>query len=136
MFTPLDKLASGALSDRSYRYPLGYYSTSFIADPITRSDFTKVLSLTVDVENHVERIRQKHSVRPLFNRTDAFDAINRLGLSHITRSDFDQLLQRHRFFATNKELDALMDRFDKNKDGKVSYSEFVDEITPHSPTRY
>ena len=31
---------------------------------------------------------------------------------------------------TQKELFGLMDRYDKNKDGKISYSEFITELTP------
>ena len=136
MFFPVDSVAGAALDDRSHRFPTGYYLTPDILDPVTRSDFIKVLNLTLDVENLAEDIRQRHSSRPLFNRTDAFDAINRFGDKFITRNDFADLLAKHRFFATNKELSSLMDRFDKNKDGLVSYSEFVDEITPHSPIRY
>jgi len=35
---------------------------------------------------------------------------------------------------TNKnELVGLMKRYDKNMDGKVSYSEFINEMTPKSP---
>ena len=41
----------------------------------------------------------------------------------------------HRFFASNKELDLLIDRYDKNKDGRVSYSEFVREVAPQSPQK-
>lgn len=136
MFLPFDALSGKSLNDRSYRFPQGYYITPDILDPITRSDFVLVLRLTMDVENHAERIRQKHAMRPLFDRTDAFEAINRFGGNIITKEDFANLLARNRFLATDKELTSLMDRFDKNKDGMVSYSEFVDEITPHSPVRY
>ncbi len=36
--------------------------------------------------------------------------------------------QRH-YFATEKELTYIMDRFDKDRDGVVSYSEFVKELS-------
>ena len=40
------------------------------------------------------------------------------------------------FFATEKEIESLVSRYDKNKDGKISYSEFAQEITPHSPYKF
>lgn len=136
MFFPIDSVGGAALDDRSHRFPNGYYMSPDILDPTTKTDFVRVLQLILEVESHAEDIRQKHSSRPLFDRTDAFDAINRLGDKIITKQDFSDLLAKHRFFATGKELASLMDRFDKNKDGKVTYGEFVDEITPHSPIRY
>jgi Ca2+-binding EF-hand superfamily protein len=41
-------------------------------------------------------------------------------------------LEKHETYVTDKELRYLMDRLDVNKDNKISYSEFVQEITPKS----
>ena len=90
---------------------------------------------TLDVERQAEAIRQKHYLRPLFNKTEAYDSLNKFG-SFITREGFSELLWKHRFYATENELNMLMDRFDKNKDERISYGEFIDEITPHSPSKY
>lgn len=140
MFIPIDTVFANSLDARSRRYPSGYYAGSEITDSITRSNFSYVLRSTLDVERHAEGIRQKHSERPLFSGVEAYDAVNRFGRSlfheYITKEDFSILLQRHRFFATNRELNMIMDRFDKNKDEKVTYSEFMSEITPHSPSKY
>ena len=95
-----------------------------------------MLVLNVKVENHAEGIRQKHHSRPLFNRLDAFEALNKFGDCFVTKEDFSRLLANHRFYATEGELNTLVDRFDKNKDGRVTFGEFVDEITPHSPQRF
>ncbi len=72
----------------------------------------------------------------MFNNSDAFTAFDNANKNFITEEDFSSLLARHRFFATNKELSTIMDRFDKNKDGRVTYSEFVKEMTPKSPVRF
>jgi Ca2+-binding EF-hand superfamily protein len=42
------------------------------------------------------------------------------------------MLEDHRFFATEKEVGYLMDRFDKNRDGLVSYREFIKEMSPQA----
>ncbi|CAI2387279.1 unnamed protein product [Moneuplotes crassus] len=136
IFFPTDRISADALHERNIRFPTGYYLAPEIIDPVTREDFVRVLNLALEAENLAEHIRQKHSKRPLFNRSDAFDAINRFGTLTITEHDFQDLLARHRFFATGKELVSLMDRFDKSKKGSVLFSEFIDEITPHSPVKY
>ena len=136
MFLPKDLVTSDALADRSAMYPSGYYTVASIPDPVTKNDFTHVLALNVKVENHVESIRQKHSERPLFNAVDAYDALNKYGNVALTRDDFGILLANHRFFPTNNELETLVDRFDKTKNGRVTYGEFINEITPHSPKRF
>jgi Ca2+-binding EF-hand superfamily protein len=42
-------------------------------------------------------------------------------------------LNEHGIFVTNQDLVALISRYDKNQDGKVSYGEFLSELTPKSP---
>jgi Ca2+-binding EF-hand superfamily protein len=140
MFIPIDTVFASSLDGRSRKHPTGYYATTDILDSITKSNFAYVLRLTLDVERHVEGIRQKHSMRPLFNSADAFNAVNKFGGSpfheYISKDDFSHLLQKHSFIATNKELNMIMDRFDKNKDERVSFGEFVSELAPHSPSKY
>ena len=36
----------------------------------------------------------------------------------------------------NEDVQLLLSRFDKNKDGKISFEEFVSELTPKSPFNY
>jgi hypothetical protein len=33
-------------------------------------------------------------------------------------------------YVSEKESHELIDRFDRSKDGKISYSEFIDELRP------
>lgn len=136
MLLPKDLATSDALADRSALYPNGYYTNPIIPDPVTKKDFLHVLALNVKVENHAESIRQKHSERPLFNPIDAYEALNKFGDYTLNRGDFARLLADHRFFPTENELATLVDRFDKTRTGRVSYGDFVHEITPHSPERF
>lgn len=45
------------------------------------------------------------------------------------------MLREYGVYASDEEVGWLIDRYDKNKDGRISYSEFVDEILPKSPSR-
>ena len=95
----------------------------------------KVLNKVIENEYHSEKIRQRLSRRPLFDAYEAFDALDKNGNGSISKYEFRELLADHGFYATQKELDTLMNRYDRNEDGKVSYTEFIREITPKSPER-
>ena len=80
-------------------------------------------------------MRKRLFRRPGFNAYDAFAACDADKNGYITRDEFKSLLREYGFYATDTELSWLIDRYDKNFDGKISYSEFIDEIMPKSPSR-
>jgi len=52
----------------------------------------------------------------------------------ITKNELKQIIEgKSGFFVSSQEINQLVERYDKNGDGSISYSEFSDEITPHSP---
>lgn len=46
------------------------------------------------------------------------------------------MLVRHGIEVGSEDLKLLMDRYDHNRDGSVSYSDFANEVTPKSPRKY
>lgn len=42
------------------------------------------------------------------------------------------MLLDHKVYVSDSELKALVNRYDTNGDGRVSYSEFVQELAPKS----
>ena len=48
----------------------------------------------------------------------------------ITHEDFRVSLERQGVFYSEKDIALLVRRYDRDQDGKVSYSEFVREVTP------
>jgi Ca2+-binding EF-hand superfamily protein len=95
----------------------------------------KVLNASVNNEVYSEEVRQKLAKRPLFDCYDAFKALDKDNNGYISINEFRDLLAEHGQFPANKDLLNLMKRYDKNHDGKVSYSEFVQELTPKSPQK-
>lgn len=53
----------------------------------------------------------------------------------ITADELASTLERSGFHVTFTEIKALIERYDKDGDGAISYLEFSDEIRPHSPGR-
>ena len=45
------------------------------------------------------------------------------------------MLREYGFYANDQEISWLIDRYDKNHDGRISYSEFIEEIMPRSPSK-
>jgi Ca2+-binding EF-hand superfamily protein len=102
----------------------------------TTERLLRVLRLSLEAERVAESLRQRLSRLPTFNLYDAFQAVDSGRDGFITLDEFREILGRHGVFATTKDLESLMDRYDKNRDGMVSYSEFVQEVTPKSPRKY
>jgi Ca2+-binding EF-hand superfamily protein len=65
-----------------------------------------------------------------FSSHEAFAAMDSDGDQNIDKEDLRQFFSRHCMYVPDKELCGLIERYDKNRDGKISYTEFAQEITP------
>jgi Ca2+-binding EF-hand superfamily protein len=128
--------------DQEYRRILSNRTGLRLSDP--RSAFntetidrlSRVIRLLLDSETSAERVRQRLGSLPRFNYMDAFQTLDQSGDGYITPDEFQGVLRASGFRASRNDLQALMERYDKNRDGKVSYSEFVAEVSPKSPRKY
>lgn len=48
----------------------------------------------------------------------------------VSSEDIRNMLADHGFFATERELVSIMKRFDRDGDQVISFSEFIEEMTP------
>ena len=76
----------------------------------------------IDCEKSVENVRVRLRLEGSSVR-DAFEVLDKSGKGHISKYDMSVIMNENYVSATNNELMSFMDRFDKDKDGKVSYSE-------------
>jgi Ca2+-binding EF-hand superfamily protein len=135
MFKPKDEEIARLLLNRTpYRGTLRDPFDIFTRETIDK--FKTVVRLHIENESIAESIRQKLDRRPYFNLYEAFKAVDRDQNGFITLDEFSAILTSHGFFASSKDLQSLMERYDKDRDGRVSYSEFVSEVTPKSPRKY
>ena len=95
-----------------------------------------VFRLLLESEMSAERVRQRLSSLPRFNYMDTFQTLDKSGDGYITSDEFQEVLRMSGFRASRSDLQALMERYDRNRDGRVSYSEFVAEVSPKSPRKY
>lgn len=101
----------------------------------TRDLFFRTIRISFSVEQSAENIRRRLLARPGFNPSDAFTAVDSDRNGFITRDEFKGILREYGFFPTETELQWLVDRYDRDRDGRITYSEFAEEIYPKSPSR-
>jgi len=87
------------------------------------------------VENASESFRQRLAANPGFNSYEAFNSLDLSGDGQISASEMKRMIESRGYFVGFKEVDAVIDKFDKNRNGLVSFSEFRDETLPKSPAR-
>ena len=97
-----------------------------------------MIGIAIENEVKAESIRQRLARRPLFNLYDAFRAVDRLDQNYIVLDDFKDILDEYGVFASAKDLNNLVERFKgvEGKNGKISYSDFIRELTPKSARIY
>ena len=134
-FTPKAASQAITLNSRSAYYIHHSYPKHEFFTRDTRELFVRTMKVHFSVEESAELLRKRLSRRPYFNAHDAFTACDNDRNGYITRDEFKGILKDNGFYATDSEVSILIDRYDKNRDGRISYSEFIDEILPKSPSR-
>jgi Ca2+-binding EF-hand superfamily protein len=134
-FTPKTSSHSITLTSRSaYYLHHGYPKNEFFTRD-TRELYLRTFKTHFSVEESAELLRKRLLRRPGFSAHDAFTACDIDNNGYITRDEFKGILREYGFYALDNEVTWLIDRYDRNRDGRISYSEFIDEILPKSPSR-
>jgi len=102
----------------------------------TMEVFRSFLRALVEEETLCESIRQRLVKRKAFNLHDAFKAIDRYDNGFITAEHFKELLEENGIFFAQKDMNTLVERYAKATKGKVSYYDFIREMTPKSVEKY
>ena len=134
-FTPKTSSHSITLNSRSaYYLHQGYPKNEYFTRD-TRELYLRTFKVHFSVEESAELLRKRLLRRPGFSAHDAFTACDTDKNGYITRDEFKGILREYGFYALDNEVTWLIDRYDRNRDGRISYSEFIDEILPKSPSR-
>ena len=104
--------------------------------PSTKRAMQQLLQLHLEAEESAESIRQRLDRNPEFDVIKAFQDMDMDQNGFVSFEEFSSLLEFHGIEVNQRELAGLMLKYDKNRDGRISYQEFVEEIRPHSPTKF
>ncbi len=48
----------------------------------------------------------------------------------LDKEEIKELLIKYNMYVSEKEISALIDRYDRKRDGRITYSEFMQELNP------
>ena len=83
-----------------------------------------------EYESDSERAKQELALRYDFNLFDAFRVVDAGSNGFIYRFEMEDNLKRRGVYADRSQIEALYRRWDRNQDGKLTFSEFADVIQP------
>ncbi len=122
-FLALDAYYAGMVERRgsNHRYPLYRRDDCFLAD--TQLEFRAVWRTHFRSEIAAESTRQRLQRMPYFNVYEAFNSLDQNDSGAITRDEFKRLIQSRGFYVSEKEATEIVEKMDKNKNGRVSFAE-------------
>jgi Ca2+-binding EF-hand superfamily protein len=123
-FTPLDNYYATLLNRRTSNNIRGRaYARDDCFESSTKLEFRSVWRTHFKIEVFAEQLRQRLNSRPGFNIFDAFLTcdMNENGL--VSREELKRLIESRGFYVSEKEINTLVEKIDRDKDGKISYAE-------------
>jgi Ca2+-binding EF-hand superfamily protein len=93
----------------------------------TRNSLKNVFNALIDFENKLNLMKRNYTTLRL-KLKDIFNLIDPCCLGSFKSEDLDSYLKKKGIFSNPKDEDLLFIRLDKNRDGKVDYCEFEDEL--------
>ena len=122
-FLALDAYYANMVERRgsNHRYPLYRRDDCFLPD--TQLEFRAVWRTHFRSEVAAEATRQRLQRMPYFNVFEAFNSLDQNDSGCISREEFKRLIMSRGFYVSEKEATEIVEKMDKNKDGRVSFAE-------------
>ena len=106
----------------------GHASSYFNQD--TRFELQAFWACILRTERGMEALRCRLKNRPYMNLRDVFQISSRSRDGLILACDLRDLLAEHGFYSTERELQGVMFRLDRDGDSCISFEDFMEELTP------
>eukprot|EP00347_Sterkiella_histriomuscorum_P010442 403376281 len=127
-FTPKDRIYADHLSNKRPNYEARHPDEAISLK--TKLEFGNALRNILRYEGNLEELRILLTSSPLFSINAGFQTLEQSGNGCLTQNDIKEFLESYEFFATQKEIELLFDKIDRDRDGKISYGEFFSEFAP------
>lgn len=96
----------------------------------TKLAYGDTIRMLMKAENIADEMRKTLNGNPHFAINAAFQTMDSNSNGYLSKTEFKEFLEKHDFFATQKEIDLLFARFDRDRDERVTYGEFFMEMAP------
>lgn len=110
-----------------------YPNSSLIGDPLsssTKFSVKNLLNNIISSEQVLEDHRRKMKSLLSFNSKAMFEKIGGYASNYFSEKDFILYLEKNGIIYLQKDIELLFIRFSKNKKGLISFTQFLDEISP------
>ena len=105
----------------NHRYPTYRRDDCFYAD--TSNQFKQLMRVHFRAVSSDESTRQRLTRNPYFNAYEAFNSLDQNDSGCISREEFKRLIMSRGFYVSEKEATEIVEKMDRNKDGRVSFAE-------------
>ena len=89
----------------------------------TKIEFRNVWRTHFKIESYSESLRQRLYKRPGFNLYEAFISCDLNDDGTVSREELRRLIESRGFYVSDKEVNQLVEKLDKDRDGRISYAE-------------
>ncbi|EGR31118.1 hypothetical protein IMG5_117610 [Ichthyophthirius multifiliis] len=120
-------------TDKQYKQHLFSSQLKCQQSPLKQHEeeqLVKALKQQVLIDKDVEELKNQIALRSDFKIEDAFRIIDQKGNGYVSKLEFEVALNDIGIFPTKNELYLFFQRYDKDNDGLLQYSDFNDLITP------
>lgn len=135
MFIAHDSYYASMVARRGSNYVPRVVRRDDVFLPNTAYEFQSMWRTHIRCENAAESLRQRLASKPGFNAYEAFNSLDLNGDGTISTVELRRMIESRGYFVGQKELDQVIDKMDKDKNGRVTFSEFSDDIRTKSPVR-
>ena len=96
----------------------------------TKSKIVELFIELIEGEKSIDEIRNMISIASNNIFFDLFGEIKKVNMNGIQSDDISKFMKENDHQVKYDEIDIIMERMDKNKDGIIDYQEFINEIQP------
>jgi Ca2+-binding EF-hand superfamily protein len=135
MFIAHDQYYAAMVARRGSNYVPRVVRRDDVFLPNTAYEFQSMWRTHIRCENAAEALRQRLASNPGFNAYEAFNSLDLNGDGSITTIELRRMIESRGYFVGQKELEQVIDKMDKDRNGRVTFAEFSDDIRTKSPVR-
>ena len=87
--------------------------------------FKRAIKIILSNEVELDRLRRQLNPQHLYSGVEAFNVLDRNQDGYVTIDELTEVFEDSLLSVPRTELLGLFNKFDKDRDGRISYSDFI-----------